>query len=80
MLENKEICDIVSNINYVIDVSLCDKFNDFTEFSILKSDFLLRVLSENSEKEIIKGDNSKEYDLGELSLSENIRVREYLRI
>lgn len=80
MLENKEICDIVSNINYVIDVSLCDKFNDFTEFSILKSDFLLRVLSENSEKDIIKGDNSKEYDLGELSLSENIRVREYLRI
>lgn len=80
MLENKEICDIVSNINYVIDVSLCDKFNDFIEFSILKSDFLLRVLSENSEKEIIKGDNSKEYDLGELSLSENIRVREYLRI
>lgn len=80
VLENKEICDIASNTNHVIDASLCDKSNDSTEPSTSKSDSLPRAPSENSEKDTTKGDNSKEHDSGEPSSSENTRVREHPRI
>lgn len=80
VLENKDICDIASNTNHVIDASLCDKSNDSTEPSTSKSDPLPRAPSENSEKETTKGDNSKEHDSGEPSSSENTRVREHPRI
>lgn len=80
VLENKDICDIASNTNHVIDASLCDKSNDSTEPSTSKSDPLPRAPSENSEKDTTKGDNSKEHDSGEPSSSENTRVREHPRI
>lgn len=80
ILENKDICDIASNTNHVIDASLCDKSNDSTEPSTSKSDSLPRAPSENSEKETTKGDNSKGHDSGEPSSSENTRVREHPRI
>lgn len=80
ILENKDICDIASNTNHVIDASLCDKSNDSTEPSTSKSDSLPRAPSENSEKETTKGDNSKGHDSGEPSSSENTRVHEHPRI
>lgn len=80
VLENKDICDIASNTNHVIDASLCDKSNDSTEPSTSKSDSLPTAPSENSEKDTTKGDNSKEHDSGEPSSSENTRVREHPRI
>lgn len=85
VLDNKDICDIASNTNHVIDANSMNKSSDLTEPCTSKIDSMPSAQNEceNSEKDTTTADSSdkeKVHISGDPNSSESTRLREHPRI